>query len=89
MSSICARTVTAAASAVLCGVVAVGCSNGQVHDQQQHETVTPEGTAVQTRTQTRETPSGATVKETETRQREVVNPAPGGHSDPTQKDPGK
>ena len=70
-----------------------GCQNedtGQVHSRQQHQHVSDDGrTATQTQTQIRETPSGTTVKETATRQREVVNPPPGTQPvDPTKRDPG-
>lgn len=87
MSSICTRSVLAAS---LCGVLTVGCQdNGKVRDQSQNQDVRGDNTAVQTRTQTRDTPSGATVKETETRERQVINPGPGGKADPTKADPGK
>ncbi|MBC8106119.1 MAG: hypothetical protein H7Z14_05980 [Anaerolineae bacterium] len=71
-----------------------GCQNedtGRVHSREQHQTVSEDGrTATQTQSQIRETPSGATVKETATRQREVVTPAPGTQpADPTKRDPGK
>ena len=69
----------------------LGCQNsggGRTIDQDQSQTVQPDGTAVQTRTRTRETPSGTTVRETETRQREVVDPGGATNPDPTKEDPG-
>ena len=86
------RVILTAASAVLCGVVLVGCksSGGQVKTRTQDQEVRPDGTAVQTRTQTRETPSGATVKETQTQERKVVSPGTSGKTgDATKTDPGK
>lgn len=66
----------------------LGCQ-GKVRDQQQSESVSPDGmTAMQTRSQVRETPGGATVKETEVRTREVVS-APTTMPDATKKDPAK
>jgi hypothetical protein len=76
----------------------VGCENmgggkdggGTVHDRKQTENVNPDGSATRERSQMRETPSGATVKETQTEKREVVNPAPGSTStDATKTDPAK
>jgi hypothetical protein len=52
-------------------------SGGKVISQNQTQDVTPGGTAVQTRTQVRETPSGETVRETQMRTREVVTPSSG------------
>lgn len=67
-------------------LTAAGCST--VHDQNESQTVSPDGTkATETRSQIRDTPSGATVKETETRTREVMTP--GAKSDATHSDPGK
>ena len=74
-----------------CGLAAaalVGCQSGEVSEQKQTQDVSPDGkTATQTRTQMRTAPSGAQVRETETRQREVVKPATRG-ADATQTDPG-
>ena len=65
-----------------------GCKSGEVSDQRQTQDVSPDGkTATQTRTQMRTAPSGAQVKETETRTREVVKPSTRG-ADATQIDPG-
>ena len=74
------RVILTAASAVLFGVVAVGCQNnngGEVKSRSQDQTVRPDGTAVQTRTQVRETPSGSTVQETQTQERKVLSPGAG------------
>ena len=50
--------------------------------------VTDDGTAYQQRTRTRETESGATVQETERRERKVVDPGPAGqNADPRKTDP--
>ena len=71
------QVILTAASAVLFGVVAVGCQNkdgGEVKSRSQDQEVRPDGTAVQTRTQVRETPSGSTVQETQTQERKVVPP---------------
>ena len=70
------RVLTAAA-AVLFGVVAVGCQSdeGMVHSRTQDQTVRSDGTAVQTRSQVRETPEGTTVKETQTQERKVISPS--------------
>jgi hypothetical protein len=51
--------------------------NGRVVSRNQTQDVTPGGTAVQTRTQVREMPSGERVRETQMRTREVVTPAGG------------
>lgn len=83
------RSIVIAASAVLLGVVAVGCKNGKVEERTQNQEVRSDGTAVQTRTQVRETSSGAKVQETETRERKVVSPGTGGNTDATKADPGK
>ena len=48
---------------------------GRVIDRSQGQTVNPDGSAVRTRTQLRQTPSGATIQETQTERREVVDPA--------------
>ena len=63
---------------------------GKVVDRSQGQTVNPDGTATRTRTQLRQTPSGTTVRETQTEQREVVTPGGSGATtaDPTQADPG-
>jgi hypothetical protein len=74
------RVILAAASAVFCGLAAVGCQHdnssedGTVHARTQNQEVRPDGTAVQTRTQVRETPGGTTVRETQTQERKVVSP---------------
>jgi len=60
-----------------------------VENQSENQEVRPDGTAVQTRTQTRQTPSGATVQETQTQERKVVSPSGSGKDDPTKSDPGK
>jgi hypothetical protein len=83
------RQVMTAASAVLFGVIAAGCQNGEVKERSQHQEVRPDGSAVQVRTQTRETPSGATVKETQTQERQVIQPGSGNKADATKTDPGK
>ena len=66
-----------AAAAVLFGVVAVGCQSneGNVHSRTQDQTVKADGTAVQTRSQVRETPEGTTVRETQTQERKVISPS--------------
>ena len=46
----------------------------------------PDGTAVQTRTQVRETPSGSTVQETQTQERKVLSP---GSGDATRSNPSR
>lgn len=71
-----------------------GCQNddsGRVVSGERYQNISDDGrTAKQTEVRVRETPSGATVKETATRQREVVNPPQNGQQpDPTQRDPGK
>lgn len=74
--------------ATLALTAAVGCQ-GKTYDQQQSEAVSPDGkTAMQTRSQMRETSGGATVKETETRTREVVS-SPTTMPDARMKDPAK
>ena len=88
MIGIRSRVVLAAASAVF-GIVAVGCQNdggGEVISRTQDQDVRPDGTAVQTRTQVRETDTGARVRETQTQKREVIEPADSGAADPTQRD---
>jgi hypothetical protein len=77
-----------AASAVLVGVIAAGCQHGEVKERSQHQEVRDDGTAVQVRTQTRQTPSGATVKETQTQERQVIQPGSSNTTDATKKDPG-
>ena len=52
-------------------------SGGRIISRNQTQDVTPGGTAVQTRTQVRETPSGERVRETQMRTREVVTPGSG------------
>lgn len=67
-------------------LAAAGCSS--VHDQHESQAVSPDGmTATETRSQIRDTPSGATVKETETRTRQVMTPDV--KTDATHADPGK
>jgi hypothetical protein len=69
-------------SVVALTALAGGCQNdrgssdgdGRVISRTQHQDVTPGGTAVQTRTQVRETPSGERVRETQMRTRETVTP---------------
>ena len=77
------------ASAMVLGALGAGCQSGEVKEQSQHQEVRPDGTAVQVRTQTRETPSGATVRETQTQERQVIQPGSGNKSDATKPDPGK
>ena len=75
------RVILTASSAVLLGVVAVGCQNkdgGEIKSRTQDQEVRPDGTAVQTRSQVRETPSGATVQETQTQERKTISPGSGG-----------
>lgn len=75
------RVILTAASAVFLGMAAVGCQHdkneGEVTARTQNQEVRPDGTAVQTRTQVRETPSGTTVRETQTQERKVVPPGSG------------
>ena len=59
------------------GSTASSDSNGKVVARTQHQDVTPEGTAIQTRTQIRETPSGQVVRETQMQTRENVTPSSG------------
>ena len=88
-------SVVSLGAALLLGTAAIGCqsngneSGGKVQNQTQNETVRPDGTAVQERTRTRQTSSGATVQETETRQRKVTDPGPAGQRDATKADPAK
>ena len=73
------------ASTVALAGLAGGCQNdkgtsdsgGKVISRNQTQDVTPGGTAVQTRTQVRETPSGEQIRETQMQTREVVTPASG------------
>src|SRR5215213_4764943 len=60
-------------------------SNGKVVARTQHQDVTPEGTAIQTRTQIRETPSGQQIRETQKQTRENVTPGQTGTSTTTTK----
>ena len=77
---------------ILLGAMSVGCqtsgsseSGGTVREQ--HQTERTEGnTSVREETRVRDTPSGATVKETETQKREVINPGPNGTTDPNNVD---
>jgi hypothetical protein len=79
------------ATTVALAALAGGCQNdggsgssstsggsGRIVSRNQTQDVTPGGTAVQTRTQVRETPSGERVRETQMRTREVVTPAGSG-----------
>ena len=64
---------------------------GKVIDRSQGQNVNPDGSAVRTRTQMRQTPSGTVVRETQTEKREVVGGGEsngGQQADPTQPDPG-
>lgn len=74
------RKIVTAASAVVLGVAALGCQNrgGEVKSRSQDQQVRPDGTAVQTRTQVRETPSGSTVRETQTQTRKEISPGSSG-----------
>ena len=76
------RKIVTAASAVLLGVAAVGCQNkgGEVKSRTQDQEVRPDGTAVQTRSQVRETAGGSTVRETQTQTRKEISPGSGGTS---------
>lgn len=73
------RVTLTAASAVLLGLAAAGCQNGngEVKSRTQDQEVRPDGTSVQTRTQVRETPSGSTVRETQTQTRKEISPSSG------------
>ena len=62
---------------------------GKVLDRSQGQTINPDGSAVRTRTQVRQAPSGAMIQETQTEKREVIDPADSGVSDPTNGDPGE
>jgi hypothetical protein len=65
-------------------------SGGKVIDRDQQQTVSPDGSAQRSRTQVRQTPSGATVRETQTEQRTVTQPGEAGKpADPTKPDPGQ
>ena len=65
-------------------------SGGKVIDRDQQQTVSPDGSAQRTRTQVRQTPSGATVRETQTEERIVTQPGEAGQAaDPTKADPGQ
>ena len=68
---------------------ASGDGGGKVISQTQNQDVTPGGTAIQTRTQVRQTPSGEVVRETQMQTREVVTPGSTTTSDPTKTDPAK
>lgn len=84
------KTMTATLGTTFLLIGVAGCNDG-VRNQNQNQTVRPDGTAVQQRTRTRETDSGAVVQETETRERKVVQPSPGDASaapDATKTDPG-
>lgn len=52
-------------------------NGGAVKDRDQSQHTNPDGSQVRTRSQVRETPSGETVRETETQKREVVKPGTG------------
>ena len=71
------------------GSSASGDGGGKVISQTQNQDVTPGGTAIQTRTQVRQTPSGEVVRETQMQTREVVTPGSTTTGDPTKTDPGK
>lgn len=65
----------------------LGCSNAR--DQEQSQSVSPDGnTAMRTRTQVRDTPGGATVRETEVQTREVLT-SPSTMPDATKQDPAR
>jgi hypothetical protein len=65
-------------------------SGGKVIDRDQQQTVSPDGSAQRTRTQVRQAPSGATVRETQTEERTVTQPGESGQpADPTKADPGQ
>ena len=65
-------------------------SGGKVIDRDQSQTSSPDGSARRTRTQVRETPSGATVVETQTEERKVVQPGESAQPvDATKSDPGQ
>jgi hypothetical protein len=69
---------------------AANTKGGKVIDRDQQQTVSPDGSAQRTRTQVRQTPSGATVRETQTEERVVTQPGEAGSTvDPTKADPGK
>lgn len=75
------------AAAAFAVATCVGCST--THDRQATESVSSDGmTATRTRSQIRETPSGATVKETETQTRQVIQ-SPTTSPDATKRDPAK
>lgn len=75
---------------LLASAAIVGCQSGNVTDRTQNRDVSEDGrVATQTRTQTRQTPSGSTVRETETQRREVVNPGPATRPNAAARDPGK
>ena len=79
--------------ATLAAGLSLGCESmgggGKVVSRDQNQTVRPDGAAVQTRSQVRQTDSGTMVRETETRTREVVQPGPGVQNpDATKTDPG-
>ena len=85
-----ATFVLGVASTVALAALAGGCQNdggsstsggsggGRIVSRNQTQDVTPGGTAVQTRTQVRETPSGERVRETQMRTRENVTPGSSG-----------
>ena len=84
-----AMTVLGAGLSVGCESGGGGNNGGRVISRDQNQTVRPDGAAVQTRSQVRETDSGTKVRETETQTREVVQPGPGVQTpDATQRDPG-
>jgi hypothetical protein len=65
-------------------------SGGKVIDRDQSQTSSPDGSATRTRTQVRETPSGATVQETQTEERKVIQPGQSAQpADATKSDPGQ
>ncbi len=71
----------------------LGCDSmggrAKVKEGKADQGVTEDGTAYQQRTRTRETASGATVQETERRERKVIDPGPATkNADPRKVDPG-
>jgi hypothetical protein len=63
-------------------------SGGKVVDRDQQQTSSPDGSGKRVRTQVRETPSGATVQETQTEERKVIQPGQSAEpADPTKSEP--
>ena len=72
------------------GKGAASTKGGKIIDRDQQQTVSPDGSAQRQRTQVRQTPSGATVRETQTEERTVTQPGESGQpADPTKPDPGQ